>query len=45
MKPAIVLSADDVRKIIAEKFDVDVKDVIRNQYTYTVITEEQKESK
>lgn len=45
MKPAIVLSTDDVRKIIAEKFNVDLKNVIRNQYTYTVITEEQKESK
>ena len=37
MKKAIVLDSDDIKKLIAEKFDVDVKDIIKSQYSYTVI--------
>ena len=37
MQSGIILSADDVKKIIAEKFGVDPKDVIKSQYSYTVI--------
>lgn len=37
MKNAIVLNSDDIKKILALKFHVEEKDVIRNQYTYTII--------
>lgn len=37
MKSAIVLNAEDIKKIIAEYFDVDVTDVIKSQYSYTVV--------
>jgi len=37
MENAIVLSSEDIKKIIADHFGVDVKDVIKSQYTYTVI--------
>lgn len=37
MQPGIVLNADDVKQIIADKFGVDVKDVIKSQYSYTVV--------
>ncbi|MBQ8691292.1 MAG: hypothetical protein IJ516_05660 [Phascolarctobacterium sp.] len=37
MKSAIVLNADDIKKIIAEYFNVDVTDVIKSQYSYTVV--------
>lgn len=40
MKKGIVLDAEDVRKIIAEKFGVKPDKVIKSQYSYTVITEE-----
>lgn len=40
MKKGIVLDAEDVRKIIAEKFGVKPDRVIKSQYSYTVITEE-----
>lgn len=39
MKNAIVLDAEDVKKIIAEKYGVDEKNVIKSQYSYTVIIE------
>lgn len=42
MKKAIVLDANDIKKIIAEKFNVSEKDVIKSQYSFTVtISEEQ----
>lgn len=40
MKKGIVLDADDVRKIVTEKFGVKTDRVIKSQYSYTVITEE-----
>lgn len=36
MESAIVLSADDVKSILAEHFEVDEKDVFRSQYSYVV---------
>lgn len=36
MESAIVLSADDVKTILAEHFEVDEKDVFRSQYSYVV---------
>ena len=37
MKPAIHYDAEDIKIILAEKHGVDPKNVIRNQYSYTVI--------
>ena len=37
MKKAIVLDANEVRKILAEKFGVEENKVIKSQYCYTVI--------
>jgi len=37
MEKAIVLDSNDIKKLIAEKFDVDEKQVIKSQYSYTVI--------
>ena len=36
MESAIVLSADDVKSILAKHFEVDEKDVFRSQYSYVV---------
>ncbi len=44
MKKAIHYDADDIKKILAEKHDVDPKNVIRNQYSYTVVLDEEIES-
>lgn len=41
MKKAIVLDQDDIKAIIAEKYDVPEKNVIRSQYSYTVILEKE----
>lgn len=47
MKNAIVYEADDLKSLLAERHDVPLKNVIRNQYSYTVVlgdvTEENKE--
>lgn len=43
MKKAIVLDQDDIKAIIAEKYDVSEKNVIRSQYSYTVILEKEDE--
>lgn len=37
MEKAIVLNTDDVKLIIAERFNVDVSKVIKSQYSFTVI--------
>ena len=37
MRNAVVYDADDIKAILAEKHGVDPKNVIRNQYSYTVI--------
>ena len=39
MKNAIVYDADDIKQVLAERHGVKPKDVIRNQYSYTVILE------
>lgn len=40
MRKAIVLDSDDIKTLIAEKFGVEPKDVIKSQYSYTVILKE-----
>ena len=37
MKNAVVLDAEDIKKILADKFEVSEKDVIKSQYSYTVV--------
>lgn len=44
MKKALVIDKNDVKKIIAEKFGVEEKDVIVSQYSYTVVLEEEKDA-
>lgn len=41
MKRAVVIDANEVRKILAEKFGVPVESVIKSQYSYTVILPQQ----
>lgn len=36
MSEGIILDAEDVKKIIAEKFGVDPKDIIKTQYSYII---------
>ena len=36
MTNGIILDQDDIKKLIAEKFEVDEKDVIKSQYSYIV---------
>lgn len=40
MNPAIEVKPDDIKKILAEKFGVDPKNVVKAQYSYFVIKEE-----
>lgn len=37
MKKAIVIEQSDMKKILADYFNVSEKDVIKSQYSYTVI--------
>lgn len=41
MKKAIVLDSNDIKAILAEKFGVPESDVIKSQYSYTVILPEE----
>lgn len=43
MQNAIVVNANDIKKILAEKFGVPEKNVIQSKYSFTVILEEEKE--
>lgn len=45
MKKAIVVDANDIKKILAERFKVAETDIIKSQYSYTVIVEEEKNEK
>ena len=40
MKKAIVLEQNDIKELIAKQFDVPTANVIKSQYSYTVIIEE-----
>ncbi len=37
MKRAIVVEPNDIKKILAEHFDVPEANIIKSQYSYTVI--------
>lgn len=45
MKDAIVVDANDVKEILAKHFNVPTENVIKSQYSYTVITEKSEEQK
>lgn len=40
MKRAVVIDAKDIKKILAEHFEVPEENIIKSQYSYTVIIEE-----
>lgn len=42
MKKAVVIDANEVKAILAEKFGVPESNVIKSQYSYTVILEDDK---
>lgn len=39
MKKAIVVDSNDIKKILAEHFNVSEENIIKSQYSYTVITD------
>lgn len=43
MKKAIVIDANDIKQILAEKFNVPLENVIKSQYSYTVVIEDEDE--
>lgn len=45
MRKAVVVDANDLKQILAEYFKVKPEDVIKSQYTYTVITGEDDQRK
>ena len=44
MKNGLILDANDVKQIIAEHFHVPEANVIKSQYSYTVITEDESDT-
>ena len=40
MTSGIILDADEIKKLIAEKFGVDEKDIIKSQYSWIVRKDE-----
>lgn len=42
MSNGIILDADDIKKLIAEKFGIEEKDVIKSQYSWIVRTDNEK---
>lgn len=45
MRQAIVVDANDVKTILAKHFDVPEANVIKSQYSYTVITDKEEPEK
>lgn len=43
MKKAIVIDANDIKQILAEKFNVPQENIIKSQYSYTVVIEDEDE--
>lgn len=43
MKKALVVDANDVKQILAEHFGVKPENIIKSQYSYTVITDDDDE--
>lgn len=45
MSNGIILDADDIKKLIAEKYGVDEKNIIKSQYSWIVRTDGEKSKK
>lgn len=45
MKDAVVYDSNDIKKLLAEKHGVKPEDVIKNQYSYTVVLNREKVDK
>lgn len=43
MKKALVVDANDVKQILAEHFNVKPENVIKSQYSYTVVLENEED--
>lgn len=44
MRKAVVVDANDVKKILAEHFGVQEADIIKSQYSYTVMLDEEEKT-
>lgn len=44
MKQAIVVDANDVKSILAEHFEVPEANIIKSQYSYTIILEKEEKN-
>lgn len=42
MKNAIVVEPSDIKRMLADKYNVPESNIIKSQYTYTVVLEEEK---
>ena len=45
MKKGIIIDANDLKKIIAKYFNVDESNVIKSQYSWTVVTDDEETEK
>ena len=45
MRTAVVIDANEVKRILAQHFDVPEANVIKSQYSYTIITEQKEGGK
>lgn len=43
MKNAVHYDVDDIKEILAERHHVSIKNVIKNQYSYTVVLDDDEE--
>ncbi len=43
MKKALVVDANDIKQILAEHFNVKPENVIKSQYSYTVVLENEED--
>ena len=43
MKKAIVIDSNDIKKLLAEKYNVSESSIIKSQYSYTVIINDESE--
>ena len=41
MKKALMVSSDDIKKVLSEKFGVPESNIIKSQYSYTVVLKEE----
>ena len=44
MKNAIVIESNDIKKILAEKFNVPEESIIKSQYSYTIVLDDKEKN-